>query len=70
LIRNKRRPRILGTYRLDVKAYKRMRSNIERFFAWQTNGFRRLAIRWKRLASTFTALIQLACVIIYLTFFR
>jgi transposase len=39
---------------------------VERFFAWLANGFRRLAIRWERLASTFTGFIQLACIIIYL----
>jgi transposase len=39
---------------------------VARFFAWLTNGFRRLAIRWERLASTFTGLIQLPCIIIYL----
>jgi transposase len=43
-----------------------MKSSVERFFAWLTNGFRRLAIRWERLASTFTGFIQLACIIIYL----
>jgi hypothetical protein len=53
-IRNRRRPRLLRIpYRLDLEAYKRMRSSVERFFAWLTNGFRRLTIRWERLASTF-----------------
>jgi transposase len=69
-IRNRRRPRHGRTYRLDLEAYKRMRSSVERFFAWLTNGFRRLAIRWERLASTFTGFIQLACIIIYLRVFR
>jgi transposase len=57
-------------YRLNPEAYKRIRSDVERFFAWLTSGFRRLAIRWERLASTLTGLIQLACVIIYLRVFR
>jgi transposase len=65
-IRNRRRPRLGRPYRLDLETYKRMKSSVERFFAWLTNGFRRLAIRWERLASTFTAFIQLACIIIYL----
>jgi transposase len=69
-IRNRRRPRHGRPYRLDLEAYKRMRSSVERFFAWLTNGFRRLAIRWERLASTFTGFIQLACIIIYLRVFR
>jgi transposase len=47
-----------------------MKSSVERFFAWLTNGFRRLAIRWEKLASTFTAFIQLACIIMYLRDFR
>jgi len=47
-----------------------MKSSVERFFAWLTNGFRGLAIRWERLASTFTGFIQLACIIIYLRVFR
>jgi len=67
-IRNRRRHG--RPYRLDLEAYKRMRSSVERFFAWLTNGFRRLAIRWERLASTFTSFIQLACIIIYLRVFR
>ncbi|MGC8961661.1 MAG: hypothetical protein ACP5K1_04355 [Candidatus Bathyarchaeia archaeon] len=47
-----------------------MRSAVERFSAWLTGGFRRLAIRWERLASTFPAFIQLACIVIYLRVFR
>jgi transposase len=43
---------------------------MERFFAWLTNGFRRLAIRWERLASTLTAFIQLPCILIYMRVFR
>jgi hypothetical protein len=62
-IRNRRRPRLGRPYRLDLEVYKRMRSSVERFFAWLTNGFRRLA-------STFTGLIQLTCIIIYLRVFR
>jgi transposase len=39
-------------------------SGVERLFAWLT-GFRRLALRWERLASTFLGLIQLACIMIH-----
>jgi len=52
-------------YRLKKEAYKRMRSAAERFFAWLTGGFRRPALRWERLTSTFLGFIQLASVIIY-----
>jgi transposase len=69
-IRNRRRPRLGRPYRLDLEAYKRMKSSVERFFAWLTNGFIRLAIRWEMLASTFTAFIQLACITIYLRIFK
>jgi len=55
---------------VDSTTLSSIKSSMERFFAWLTNGFRRLAIRWERLASTFTAFIQLACIIIYLRVFR
>jgi len=58
------------SYRLIKEAYKRVRSAVERFFAWLKGGFRRLAIRYERLASTFLGLIQIACVMIYLRVFR
>jgi len=48
-----------------MKAYKRMRSAIDRFFAW-LKSFKRLTIRYERLASTFLAFIQVACIMIYL----
>jgi len=69
-VRNRRRPKRGRPYRLNPEAYKRVRNSVERFFAWLTNGFRRPAIRWERLASTLTGLIQLACIIIHLRVFR
>jgi transposase len=33
---------------------------VERFFAWLKGGFRRLALRYERLSSTFAALVYLA----------
>lgn len=45
---------------LNYNTYKKNRSAVERFFAW-LGGFRRLKIRYKRLASTFKALIHIAC---------
>ena len=56
-------------YRLDRKAYKGMRSAVERFFAW-IKSFRRVTMSWERLASTFLAFIQIACIIILLRVFR
>jgi len=50
---------------LDKEAYKRMRSRVERLFAWLTGDFRRLALKWERLTSTFLGFIQLASIIIY-----
>jgi hypothetical protein len=44
-IRNRRRPRLGRPYRLDLEAYKRMKSSVERFFAWLTNGFRRTRLQ-------------------------
>jgi len=50
--RNRQKPKRGRPYRLNTEAYKRMRSSVERFFAWLTGGFRRLALRWERLANT------------------
>ncbi len=63
--RNRRKPKRGRPYRFDRKSHRSMRSAVERFFAWIT-AFRRITIRYKRLASTFLALIQVACIIIYL----
>jgi len=40
------------------------RAAAERFFAWPKGGFRRLALRYERLLSTFAALVYLACFLI------
>jgi len=42
-----------------------MRSAVERFFSWITS-FRRITIRYERLALTFLEFIKVACIIIYL----
>ncbi len=63
--RNRRKPKHGRPYRLDKKSYKSMRSAVERFFAW-IKAFRRLSIRYERLASKFLVFIQIACIIIYL----
>ncbi|MEM2539641.1 MAG: transposase [Candidatus Methanomethylicia archaeon] len=49
----------------SMEDHKSMRSAVERFFSWITS-FRRITIRYERLASTFLAFIQIACIIIYL----
>jgi len=46
-----------------------MRSAVERFFAW-IKAFRRITIRYEKLASTFLGFIQIACIIILLRVFR
>lgn len=48
----------------DEASYKKRRSSVERFFSMLKGGFRRLAIRYERLASTFLGLIEIACFII------
>jgi len=64
--RNLKRNRRGRPYRLDPKTYRRVRSSVERFFAWLKGGFRRLALRYERLTSTFLGLTHLACIAIYL----
>ena len=54
----------------DKEAYKKHRSSVERFFSVLKGGFRRLAIRYERLASTYLGLIQLACFIMQWRFLQ
>lgn len=59
--RKRRRP---GRPRMfDNEAYSRIRSRVERFFAWMKS-FRRIQIRYERLASTYHGFLQLGCVMI------
>jgi len=51
------RPERGRPYGLDKKAYKSMRSTVGRLFTW-LKAFRRVTIRYERLASTFLALIK------------
>jgi transposase len=46
-----------------------VRSSLERFFAW-LKSFERITIRYERLATTFLAPIQVACILIYLRVLR
>ena len=52
------RPRIF-----DEATYKKTRSNIERFFGWLKN-FKKLTLRYERLARVFLAFILVACFLI------
>ena len=50
-----------------VKLYKRMRSAVERLYGW-LKSFRRIIIRYERLAETYKAFITIACIIIHLRY--
>lgn len=52
------RPRVF-----DNETYIRIRSSVERFFAW-LKSFRRIQTRYDRLASTYRGFLQLGCVMI------
>lgn len=59
--KKKRRP---GRPRLfDYGTYTKIRSSVERFFSW-LKSFRRIQIRYDRLASTYLGFVQLGCVMI------
>lgn len=47
----------------DEASYKRNRSGVERFFGWLKN-FRKLEVRYERLASVFMGLVRMACCLI------
>jgi transposase len=52
-------------YRFDEGAYRRVRSSVERSFAW-LKPFKRITMRYERLATTFLAFVHIACILIYL----
>ncbi|MCP8316390.1 MAG: IS5 family transposase [archaeon] len=56
--------------RFNTKGYSVGRSCVERFFGWLKGGFRRLIIRYERLASTFRGFLHLACIAILLRSMR
>jgi transposase len=58
--RNGRKPRPY-----NVEIYRRNRSAVERFFGW-IKSFRRIIIRYERLAVTYRAFINIACIITHL----
>jgi transposase len=47
----------------DYGTYTKIRSSVERFFAWMKS-FRRIQTRYDRLASTYLGFLQLGCVMI------
>jgi transposase len=51
----------------NVELYGKMRSAVERFFGW-LKSFRRIIIRYERLASTYKALVTIASIIIHLRY--
>jgi len=51
----------------DVKGYRRMRSEVERFNAW-IKTFRRATIRYERLATMFKAITTFTCIIFHIRY--
>ena len=60
--RNGRKP-----IQCDIETYRRMRSAVERFYGW-LKSFRRIIVRYERLAATCKALITIACITIHLRY--
>jgi transposase len=60
--RNGRKPR-----QYNSELYRKMRSAVERFFGW-LKSFRRITIRYEKLASTYKALVTIASIIIHLRY--
>ena len=46
------------------KRYAKVRSSVERFFAWLKCGFRRVSVRYERLDATYTGFLNLASFLI------
>jgi len=51
----------------NVELYKKMRSAVKRFFGW-LKSFRRIIIRYEKLATTYKAFINIASIIIHLRY--
>ena len=60
--RNGRKP-----IQCDIETYRRMRSAVERFYGW-LKSFRRIIVRYERLAAIYKALITIACITIHLRY--
>jgi hypothetical protein len=62
--RKRRQPRRGRPYPFCRPTSRVVRGAAERFSAWLKGGFRRRAVRYERLLTTFTALVSLACFLI------
>jgi len=51
----------------NIELYKKMKSAVERFYGWIKN-FRRIILRYEKLASTYKALATIASIIIHLRY--
>ena len=60
---NKKRRRPGRHCTFSYETYAKIRSSVERFFSW-LKSFRRIQIRYDRLASTYRGFVQLGCVLI------
>jgi transposase len=60
--RNGRKPRPY-----NVELYRKIKSAVERFFGW-LKSFRRIILRYEKLASTYKALATIASIIIHLRY--
>ena len=47
------------------KRYARVRSSVERFFAWLKCGFRRVSVRYERLDDVYVGFLNLASFVMY-----
>ena len=57
-----------GKQRLyNIELYKKIMSAVERFSGWIKN-FKRIILRYEKLASTYKALVTIASIIIYLRY--
>jgi len=50
-----------------IELYRRMRRAVERFFGW-LKSFRRIILRYERLASIYKALVTIASTIVHLRY--
>jgi transposase len=60
-------PRNGGKPTYNIELYRKMRSAVERFFGW-LKSFRRIIIRYEKLASTYKALVTITSIIIHLRY--
>jgi len=61
----RRNYKINGNYTSDKINYNKTRYVVERFFAWLKCGFRRLVIRYERIAENYLAFVNIASFLMY-----